>query len=215
MANWLVLVAGNIGTGKTSLSERLGDRLGWRTAFESVMDNPYLGDFYQNMAAWSLQLQVFFLGHRAEQHLELARDERSAIADRSIYEDAKIFARALYHQGSMSERDYLSYRRVFNLVVDNLPRPDLLIYLDAPPEILMERIHQRGRDMESGISLEYLSLLDSFYKDWMATFDLCPVLKIRSDNLDFVHKPTHLDIVVERIENKLTGKEEVVFPNGI
>lgn len=215
MANWLVLVAGNIGTGKTSLSERLGDRLGWRTAFESVMDNPYLGDFYQNMAAWSLQLQVFFLGHRAEQHLELARDERSAIADRSIYEDAKIFARALYHQGSMSERDYLSYRRVFNLIVDNLPRPDLLIYLDAPPEILMERIHQRGRDMESGISLEYLSLLDSFYKDWMATFDLCPVLKIRSDNLDFVHKPTHLDIVVERIENKLTGKEEVVFPNGI
>jgi len=212
MANWLVLVAGNIGTGKTSLAERLGDRLGWRTAFESVMDNPYLGDFYQDMAAWAFHLQVFFLGHRAEQHLELALDERSAIADRSIYEDAKIFARALYHQGSMSERDYLAYRRVFNLVTDNLPSPDLLIYLEAPPEVLMDRIHQRGRDMESGISLEYLSLLDSFYKDWMETFELCPVLKIRSDDLDFVHKPTHLDIVIDRIENKLIGKEEVIFP---
>jgi len=212
MANWLVLVAGNIGTGKTSLAERLGDRLGWRTAFESVMDNPYLGDFYQDMAAWSFHLQVFFLGHRAEQHLELALDERSAIADRSIYEDAKIFARALYHQGSMSERDFLAYRRVFDLVTDYLPSPDLLIYLEAPPEVLMDRIHQRGRDMESGISLEYLSLLDSFYKDWMETFELCPVLKIRSDDLDFVHKPTHLDIVIDRIENKLIGKEEVIFP---
>ena len=212
MANWLVLVAGNIGTGKTSLAERLGDRLGWRTAFESVMDNPYLGDFYQDMDAWAFHLQVFFLGHRAKQHLELAHDECSAIADRSIYEDAKIFARALYHQGSMSERDYLAYRRVFDLVINNLPRPDLLIYLDAPPEVLMERIRQRGRDMESGISLEYLSLLDSFYKDWMETFDLCPVLKIRSDDLDFVHKPIHLDIVVERIMDKLAGKEEMVFP---
>ncbi len=214
MANWLVLVAGNIGTGKTSLAERLGDRLGWRTAFESVMDNPFLGDFYEDMAAWAFHLQVFFLGHRAEQHLELARDERSAIADRSIYEDAKIFARALYHQGSMSERDYLAYRKVFNLVTDNLPRPDLLIYLDAPPEVLMERIRQRGRDMESSIPLEYLSLLDSFYKDWMETFDLCPVLKIRSDDLDFVHKPAHLDIVVNRIQDKLAGKEELVFPNS-
>ncbi|MBS1249765.1 MAG: Deoxyadenosine/deoxycytidine kinase [Chloroflexi bacterium] len=213
MANWLVLVAGNIGTGKTSLTERLGDRLGWRTAFESVMDNPYLGNFYEDMAAWSFHLQVFFLGHRAEQHLELAMDERSAIADRSIYEDAKIFARALYHQGSMSERDYLAYRRVFNLVTGNLPRPDLLIYLDAPPEVLMDRIRQRGRDMESGISLEYLSLLDSFYKDWMKAFDTCPVLKIRSDDLDFVHRPAHLDIVVNRIQDKLAGKEELVFPN--
>jgi deoxyadenosine/deoxycytidine kinase len=214
MSNWLVLVAGNIGTGKTSLTERLGDRLGWRTAFESVMDNPYLGDFYQDMAAWSFHLQIYFLGHRAEQHRELALDERSAIADRSIYEDAKIFARALYHQGSMTERDYVAYRRVFDLVTKYLPRPDLLIYLVAPPEILMERIVRRGRKMEAGISLEYLQLLDTFYQDWMATFDLCPVLKIRSDDLDFVHKPEHLDIVVQRIKDKLSGTEEVVFPEN-
>lgn len=215
MAGKLVLVAGNIGTGKTSLTERLGDRLGWRTAFESVIDNPYLHDFYEDMDTWSFQLQVFFLGHRAQQHLDLAEDERSAIADRSIYEDAKIFARALHHQGSLEERDYMAYRRVFNLVVNNLPEPDLLIYLTAPPEVLMRRIQDRGRKMEAGITLEYLSLLDSFYQDWMKTFDLCPVLTIRSDDLDFVHKPGHLDIVVERIHDKLTGKEEVVFPNNL
>jgi len=211
MPGKLVLVAGNIGTGKTSLTERLGDRLGWRTAFESVIDNPYLSDFYQDMAAWSFHLQIYFLGHRAQQHLELVRDNRSAIADRSIYEDVKIFARALHHQGSLSERDYTSYRRVFQQIADHLPEPDLLIYLIASPEILLKRIEERGRKMESGISLEYLTLLDSFYDDWMRTFDLCPVLKIRSDDLDFVHKKGHLDTVAELVQEKLTGKEEVVF----
>ena len=212
MTGKLVLVAGNIGTGKTSLTERLGDRLGWRTAFESVIDNPYLSDFYQDMGAWSFHLQIYFLGHRAQQYLELVRDSRSAIADRSIYEDVKIFARALFHQGSLSERDYMSYRRVFQQITNHLPEPDLLIYLVAPPEILQKRIEERGRKMESGITLEYLSLLDSFYDDWMETFDLCPVLKIRSDDLDFVHKKGHLDIVADLVQEKLTGKEEVVFP---
>lgn len=211
MAGKLVLVAGNIGTGKTSLTERLGDRLGWRTAYESVIDNPYLGDFYKDMDAWSFHLQVYFLGHRAQQHLELVSDNRSAIADRSIYEDVKIFARALYQQGSLSERDYRSYQRVFQLIADHLPEPDLLIYLIAPPEILQKRIEERGRKIESGISLEYLTLLDSFYDDWMGTFNLCPVLKIRSDDLDFVHKKGHLDTVANLVQEKLTGKEEIVF----
>ena len=212
MAGKLVLVAGNIGTGKTSLTERLGERLGWRTGYESVIDNPYLGDFYQDMTAWSFHLQIYFLGHRAQQHLELVADKRDAIADRSIYEDVEIFARALYDQGSLSERDYKSYRRVFQLIAGGLPEPDLLIYLIAPPEILRQRIVERGREIESGISLEYLSLLDSFYEDWMNTFDLCPVLKIRSDDLDFVNKKGHLDTVAELVQEKLTGKEEVVFP---
>lgn len=211
MAGKLVLVAGNIGTGKTSLTERLGDRLGWNTAYESVIDNPYLGDFYQDMDAWSFHLQIYFLGHRAQQHLELVSGNRSAIADRSIYEDVKIFARALYHQGSLSERDYRSYQRVFQLIADHLPEPDLLIYLVAPPEILLKRIEERGRKMESGITLDYLSLLDSFYEDWMKTFDLCPVLTIRSDDLDFVHKKGHLDTVAKLVQEKLTGKEEIVF----
>jgi len=212
MVKRLILVAGNIGAGKTSLTERLGQRLGWRTAFESVSDNPYLSDFYADMRQWSFHLQVFFLGHRAEQHLELAHDPQSTIADRSIYEDAYIFARALHHLGNLNERDYLAYRRLFDLVTASLPSPDLLIYLKASVPVLANRIQQRGRAMESGITAEYLSLLESFYEDWMDSFDLCPVLTIRSDDLDFVHRKNHLDIVVQRILDTLSGKEELVFP---
>lgn len=211
MVKRLVIVAGNIGTGKTSLTERIGSRMGWQTAFESVTDNPYLSDFYADMRAWSFHLQVFFLGHRAAQYLEYVNMPQSAILDRSIYEDALIFARALHHMHNLNERDYLSYRRVFDLVVANLPPPDLLIYLKAPVSVLVERIRQRGRAIESGITAEYLSLLESFYDDWMESFDLCPVLTIRTDDLDFVHKPRHLDIVVQRIQDMLAGKEEVVF----
>jgi deoxyadenosine/deoxycytidine kinase len=211
MTKRLIIVAGNIGVGKTSLSERLGARLGWRTAFESVADNPYLPDFYADMHTWSFHLQVFFLGHRARQYLEMANDPQSVILDRSIYEDAYIFARALHHMGNLTERDYLSYRRVFDLVVANLPAPDLLIYLRAPVSVLMERIHNRGRAMESGISADYLSLLETFYDEWMAAYDDCPVLTIRSDDLDFVHKPKHLDIVMQRIQDLLAGKEDLVF----
>lgn len=211
MIKRFILVAGNIGSGKTSLTERLGERLGWRTAYESVVDNPYLPDFYKDMRAWSFHLQVYFLGHRAQQHLEMARDPRPAVIDRSIYEDAYIFARALHHMGNLSERDYQSYRQLFNLVTATLPPPSLLIILKAPVPILVERIRRRGRAIESSIDSDYLELLESFYDDWMRTFDLCPVLTIRSDDLDFVHQPQHLDLVVERIQEKLSGKEELVF----
>jgi len=213
MTNRLVLVAGNIASGKTSLTERLGSRLGWRTAFESVADNPYLADFYADMAQWSFHLQVFFLGHRAEQYLELASGPESAIADRSIYEDAYIFARALYHLGNLSERDFQSYRTVFDQVVAALPRPDLLLYLCCPVPVLLARIGRRGRAIETGITGEYLSLLETFYGEWLRSFDLCPVLTIRTDDLDFVHRSGHLDIVVQRIQDRLAGKEEVVFPS--
>lgn len=211
MPKHIILLAGNIGVGKTSLAERLGARLKWQTAFESVADNPYLPDFYADMHSWSFHLQIFFLGHRALQYLELARSPQSAILDRSIYEDAYIFSRALHHMGNLSERDYLAYRRVFDLVVNNLPAPDLLILLKAPVSVLFERIQRRARAIESGITLEYLELLDSFYEDWINTFDQCPVLTIRSDDLDFVHRKKHLDIVVERITDKLVGREELVF----
>lgn len=214
MTKRLVLVAGNIASGKTSLTERLGTRLGWRTAFESVADNPYLSDFYADMGQWSFHLQVFFLGHRAEQHLELASSRESAIADRSIYEDANIFARALFHLGNLSERDYHAYRHVFDLLVSTLPRPDLLLYLQAPVPVLLQRIGSRGRAIERGISADYLSLLDAFYEEWIRTFDLCPVLTIRTDDLDFVHRSKHLDIVIQRIQDRLAGQEEIVFPNN-
>lgn len=211
MAKRMIVLAGNIGAGKTSLTERLGARLGWQTAFESVVDNPYLAEFYADMRCWSFHLQIFFLGHRARQYLELASAPQSAILDRSIYEDAYIFARALHHMGNLNERDYLSYRTVFELIVNRLPPPDLLIYLRAPVPVLMERIRRRGRNIEGGISADYLALLESFYDDWLLNFDICPVLTIRTDDLDFVHETHHLDIVVERIQDKLAGREELVF----
>jgi deoxyadenosine/deoxycytidine kinase len=211
MAKHLVLVAGNIGAGKTSLTERLAARLNWSADYESVADNPYLSDFYGDMRAWSFHLQIFFLGHRAAQHRQLALDPRSAIIDRSIYEDAHIFARALHEMGNLSERDYTSYLRLYNLIVESLPAPALLIYLRAPVEVLVERITRRGRAMESGISADYLRLLDRYYDEWLAEFNHCPVLTIRSDDLDFVHRKKDLNMVVQRIEDRLTGREEVVF----
>lgn len=212
MAKYFVLVAGNIGAGKTSLTERLGQELGWHTAYESVSENPYLADFYANMAAWAFHLQVFFLGHRAEQHLNLARMGKSAMIDRSIYEDAEIFTRAALRLGTINQRDYNTYRQVYDLVVGNLPSPDLLIYLRAPVDVLMGRIMERGREMERSITSEYLALLEALYDEWLAAFDACPVLTIRTDDLDFVHRRTHLDMVIERIHDKLAGKEEVEFP---
>ncbi|MDF1519653.1 MAG: deoxynucleoside kinase [Brevefilum sp.] len=211
MVKRLILLAGNIGAGKTSLTERIGERLGWKTAYESVADNPYLPDFYENMKAWAFHLQIYFLGHRAEQHIYLAEHPQSAILDRSIYEDAHIFARALHQMGNMNDRDYHAYLRLYNLVVNDLPKPDLLIHLEAPVSVLMARIQRRARNIETGISQEYLSLLERFYTEWIEAFDLCPVLTIRSDALDFVHETEHLDIVVDRIKEKLSGREEMVF----
>jgi deoxyadenosine/deoxycytidine kinase len=209
MAKHLVLVAGNIGAGKTTLTERIGARLGWWTGYESVADNPYLPDFYSDMRAWSFHLQVYFLGHRADQYLEASRDARSAILDRSIYEDAHIFARALHHMGNLGERDYLAYRRLFDVVVNGLPRPDLLIYLKAPVNVLMSRIRRRARNIETGITAEYLSQLDSFYDEWLGVFDLCPVLTIHTDDMDYANQPGHLEVVTRHIQDKLAGREIV------
>lgn len=211
MAKHLILIAGNIGAGKTSLAERLGARLGWHTAYESVADNPYLPDFYADMHSWSFHLQIYFLGHRARQHQEMAAMPVSAIIDRSIYEDAHIFARALHHLGNLSERDLGAYRRVYDLIIQGLPTPDLLIYLKAPVDVLASRIQRRGREMERTIDADYLRLLDGFYDEWLDNFDLCPLLTIHSADLDFVHKPAHLDVVVKRIQERLAGKEDLVF----
>jgi deoxyadenosine/deoxycytidine kinase len=213
MTKRFILVAGNIGAGKTTVTERVAARIGWEAAFESVAENPYLAEFYADMRAWSFHLQIFFLGHRAQQHLALARSPHSAICDRSLYEDAFIFARALNRLGNMTERDYLSYRRLFNLVVASLPPPDLLLYLKASVPTLLNRIQGRGRAMEAGITADYLALLNTYYADWLASFDLCPVLTIPTDDLDYVRREGHLDIIIARIEDKLAGKEEVVFPS--
>jgi len=212
MTKRFVLVAGNIGSGKTSLTERLGERLGWITGFESVQDNPYLADFYQDMHAWAFHLQVFFLGHRARQHLALARAAESAIVDRSIYEDAEIFARTSLDLGNIAPRDYQAYRSVYELVIGSLPAPDLLLHLRAPIPVLLRRIRDRARAIEAGVTETYLSLLEQKYEQWLANFDLCPVLTLRTDDLDFVHQPRHLEIVIDRMQAKFAGREEVQFP---
>ena len=210
-----VAMAGNIGCGKTTAAKLVSQHFGFELFDEPVIDNRFLKDYYQDMQRWSFHLQVFFLGHRAQQHLDLFNNPQSAISDRSIYEDAFIFARALHHMNNLNERDYLAYRQVFDIIVRGLPAPNLLLYLKCPVSVLMDRIQQRGREMESGITADYLQLLDSFYEEWLATFDLCPVLTIPTDDLNFVQKPKHLDIVVEKIQEKLAGKEDVVFPaNG-
>lgn len=203
----IVVVAGNIGAGKTSLTGRIGGRLGWQTGFESVSDNPYLPDFYNDMKSWSFHLQVYFLGHRADQYVQAVESGRSMIFDRSIYEDAYIFARALNQMGNLNQRDYDAYRRLYDVVINRLQPPHLLVYLKAPVPVLMERIQRRARGMETGISMEYLSLLESYYDDWFHSFDLCPLLTIRSDNLDFVNQEAALDVVTQRITDKLNGHE--------
>jgi deoxyadenosine/deoxycytidine kinase len=214
VANNLILVAGNIGAGKTSLAERLGARLGWEVAYESVADNPYLSDFYADMGLWSFHLQIFFLGHRAQQHQALSLLGHSAVIDRSIYEDAHIFARALHELGNMTERDYLAYRRLYQIVVEKLPRPNLLIYIKTSVSTLRAHIQKRGRVIEQGIEDDYLALLGSFYDEWLAAFDLCPVLTVPGDNLDFVRYPEHLEIIADRVLAKLAGKEVVTFPTS-
>ena len=152
-----VLMAGNIGSGKTSLTRLLGDKLGWQTAYESVIDNPYLADFYADMRQWAFHLQIYFLGKRSLQHRELAEAPNSAISDRSIYEDAHIFARALNQMGNMTDREFDSYLRLYEVVVTSLPKPDLLIYLKAPVPVLLQRIRIRGRAIEAGIDEAYHS----------------------------------------------------------
>lgn len=205
----IVVVAGNIGAGKTALTERIGHRMKWDTGFESVADNPYLPDFYADMKTWSFHLQMYFLGHRAEQYKKLADAPTSVILDRSIYEDAHIFVRALHHLGNLTERDHDAYKRLYEVVLSGLPTPNLLIYLKAPVPTLMERIKRRARGMETGIEEDYLKLLDSFYEDWLSNFDMCPVLTINTKNLDYVNRPEALDQVADHIERKLAGKDVI------
>ena len=211
MAKRLILVAGNIGTGKTSLTERLGQRMAWRTAYESVADNPYLADFYADMSAWAFHSQIFFLTRRLRAHYDLAQQPGSVVQDRSVYEDAEIFAHNLFLQGHLKPRDYETYRELYETSVQLLPPPDLLIYLRASVDTLQARISRRGREYERRISPDYLSGLNDLYESWISNFVLCPILTIPSDDLDYVAHPGHLNLIVSKVEEKLVGNEEVVF----
>jgi deoxyadenosine/deoxycytidine kinase len=211
MMKKFVAVAGNIGVGKSSLVELLSDRLGWQPFYEPVGDNPYLADFYRDMRAWSFQSQVFFLTRRLRAHRQLLDHPTSAIQDRSVYEDAEIFAYNLHLQGHMAERDYQTYRELYQVLTQFLPPPDLVVFLRASVETLQRRIAMRGRDYEQQIEPQYLSRLNDLYASWIKHFTLCPVLTVPADDLDYVAHNSHLDLIVSKIRGKLAGKEEVVF----
>ncbi|MGQ9517079.1 MAG: deoxynucleoside kinase [Anaerolineae bacterium] len=209
---FFVAVAGNIGVGKSTLTELLCYRLGWKPFFEAVADNPYLSDFYADMHRWSFHSQIFFLARRLHHYHRLVEHPTSVIQDRTIYEDAEVFAENLYRQGYLSPRDYRTYRDIYEAVVTFLPPPDLVIYLRASEETLRRRIALRGREFERDISPEYLTQLNRLYDEWIQGFTLCPVLTIPADDLDFVRYTAHMDLIVERVLDRLHGKEEMILP---
>jgi deoxyadenosine/deoxycytidine kinase len=206
-----IAVAGNIGVGKSTLVDLLAQRLEWAPFYEPVGENPYLADFYADMTAWSFQSQIFFLTRRLLAHRQLLDHPTSAIQDRSVYEDAEIFAHNLYIQGHMAERDYQTYRDLYQVLTRFLPPPDLVIYLRASVDTLRRRIEQRGREYERQIQTEYLQRLNDLYDAWIENFKLCPILTVPADDLDYVAHGSHLDLIVEKVNEKLAGKEEVIF----
>jgi deoxyadenosine/deoxycytidine kinase len=206
-----IAVAGNIGVGKSTLVEMICERLDSKPYFEPVTENPYISDFYKDMVSWSFHSQIFFLTHRLRIHQELIHNSGSVIQDRSIYEDAEVFALNLFAQGRMSERDYSTYRSLYRTLAEYLPPPDLMIYLRASVPTLLNRIALRNRDYEQQIAPEYLSRLNELYENWITNFTLCPVLTVPSDDLDYVAHPRHLELILSKIQEKLTGKEEVIF----
>ncbi len=206
-----IAVAGNIGVGKSTLVSMLCKRLGWQPFYEPVVENPYLADFYADMHAWAFHSQIFFLTRRLRSHVELSQFPESVVQDRSVYEDAEIFAHNLFLQGHIQPRDYQTYRELYETAVQLLPPPDLMIYLRASVPTLLDRISNRGRDYERTITPEYLRSLNDLYEAWISDFVMCPVLTIPSDDLDYVAHTGHLNLVVKKIQEKLTGNEEVVF----
>lgn len=206
-----VVVAGNIGVGKSTLVGLLSDYLGWRGFLEPVFENPYLPDFYQDMQRWGFHSQVHFLTYRYRLHQEVEQFKGSVLLDRSIYEDAEIFGKNLYLTGKLSKREYETYYAMFQNYKEIISPPDLIIYLRATVETLQCRIGQRDRHYEQAISNEYLSQLSALYEDWVQQVDFCPVLTIPADNLNYVAHPQHLSLIAQKILERLSGVEEVVF----
>ncbi|MCB0076740.1 MAG: deoxynucleoside kinase [Anaerolineales bacterium] len=202
-----VTIAGNIGVGKSTLTALLERRLGWEPFYEAVNDNPYLADFYADMERWAFHSQIFFLSRRLAHHRAILDHPASAIQDRSVYEDAEIFARNLYLQGKMSERDYAAYQELYEAVRAFIPPPDLIVYLSANVETLRTRIAHRGRDFERSISPEYLQQLNTLYDSWLDRFDLCPILTIPTDEIDFVEDEHHLHRIANHILDRLQGRD--------
>lgn len=200
-----IAVTGNIGAGKTTLTTMLAKHYGWEAQFEDVDHNPYLDDFYQDMSKWSFALQIYFLGSRFRQVKEIRESGKNIIQDRTIYEDAHIFAENLNEMNLLSDRDYKNYSSLFNLMKSFVLAPDLLIYLKADISTLTKQIAKRGRDYEAGISIDYLLRLNKKYEDWISQYKEGKLLVIEVDNLDFVERKEDFGYVLDRIDAELNG----------
>jgi len=200
-----IAIAGNIGAGKTTLTKLLAKHYKWHPHFESVDENPYLDDFYSEMERWSFNLQVFFLNSRFRQVLELRKSGKKIIQDRTIYEDAHIFAPNLHAMGLMTNRDFNNYSSLFELMENLVNPPDLLIYLRADISTLVRQIHKRGREYESSISIDYLSRLNERYEAWVSKYTKGKILIIDVDNLNFVDEPEDLGFIIDKIDAQLHG----------
>lgn len=214
MKKYLVL-AGNIGAGKSTLVKLLAERLDYHPFYEPVAENPYLEEFYKDMKRWAFNSQVFFLTHRVRSHRALMDDPHSVVQDRSLYEDAEVFARNLYEQGNMSSRDWATYRDLYRTMTGLLPAPDLVVYLRASVPTLKRRIAMRGRGFEASIPDTYLAGLNTLYESWIECFDLSPVLVVPGDRLDFVSESKDLAAIAATIEERLRDRQGSLFPVGM
>ena len=199
-----IAIAGNIGAGKTSLTELIAKHYNWEANFEDVIDNPYLDDFYNHMERWSFNLQVYFLKSRFQQLLSFKDNKKTIVQDRTIYEDAHIFAPNLNAMGLMNQRDFKNYQQLFDLVESLIEGPDLLIYLRSSISNLVSKIHKRGREYENSISIDYLSRLNERYEAWISTYDKNKMIIIDVDGLDFVENTDDLKSVVAEIDKGLS-----------
>lgn len=202
-AKTFIGIAGNIGAGKSTLTAMLSDALGWEPFYEADAENPYLADFYADMQRWSFHSQVFYLGRRLEHHRQLLDHDGSSVQDRTVYEDAEIFAANLGEQGLMSERDYDAYRRLYMAVSSFLPPPNLIVYLRANVETLVRHIDKRGRAYERDIAPEYLAQLNRLYERWIGAWTACPVLTIDIDDLDFQENAADFRRIINEVRTSL------------
>lgn len=200
-----IAVAGNIGVGKTTLAERLSQHFDWKVYYEEVDNNPYLQDFYQNMKRWSFNLQVYFLNSRLQQVRKIRNGAKVGIQDRTIYEDASIFAPNLYEMGLMSKRDFENYIRLFKSMNALFEPPDLMIYLRASIGTMVKQISKRGREFEGNIRTEYLKNLNAYYENWISNYKQGKLLIINVDDLNFADKPADLQTVVDQVILKLNS----------
>ena len=200
-----IAIAGNIGAGKTTLTGQLAKHYNWDTHFEDVDDNPYLMDFYDEMQRWSFNLQIYYLNSRFTQTQEIRNSSKTVIQDRTIYEDAFIFAPNLQAMGLMTNRDYENYKSIFNTLNSFVKDPDLLIYLRSGIPNLVDQIHKRGRDYENTISIEYLSRLNERYEAWIQSYDKSNLLVIEVDDIDFVKNPDDFKTITKLIDEKLNS----------